>query len=73
MTYPVVVVKVDGIKCRALLDTGAGSSYISATLSGKLNKKPIRSEHRQIDMMMHSTNKRIDNYAVTVSNLRENF
>ena len=24
--YPVVVVDLDGIKCRALLDTGAGSS-----------------------------------------------
>ena len=71
--YPVVVVKVDGIKCRALLDTGAGSSYISATLSEKLSKKPARREYRQIDMMMHSTSKRIDVYAVTVSNLRENF
>ena len=32
MIYPVVVVVVDGIKCRALLDTGAGSSYASAAL-----------------------------------------
>lgn len=32
VTYPVVVVEVEGIKCRALLDTGAGSSYASATL-----------------------------------------
>ena len=30
--YPVVVVKVEGVKCRALLDTGAGSSYASAAL-----------------------------------------
>ena len=28
--YPVVIVKVNGVKCRALLDTGAVSSYISA-------------------------------------------
>ena len=27
--YPVVVVKVDGVKCRALLESGAGSSCIS--------------------------------------------
>ena len=26
--YPVVVVEVNGITCRVLLDTGAGSSYI---------------------------------------------
>ena len=34
--YPVVVVVVDGIKCRALLDTGAGSSYVSAALVERL-------------------------------------
>ena len=27
VVYPVAVVDVDGIRCRALLDTGAGSSY----------------------------------------------
>ena len=32
VTYSVVVVEVEGIKCRALLDTGAGSSYASAAL-----------------------------------------
>ena len=32
VTYPVVIVKVDGVKCRALLDTGADSSYASSTL-----------------------------------------
>ena len=30
--YPVVVVEVQGVKCRALLDTGAGCSYASAAL-----------------------------------------
>ena len=32
MAYPVAVVKVNGLKCRALLDIGAGSSYASASL-----------------------------------------
>ena len=36
--YPVVVVIVDDIKCRALLDTGAGSSYASAALVKRLGK-----------------------------------
>ena len=27
VTYPVVIVAVNGVKCRALLGTGAGSSY----------------------------------------------
>ena len=38
--YPVVVVKAGGIICRALLDTGAGSSYASAALLQRLNSKP---------------------------------
>ena len=33
VVYPVLVVKVNGITCKGLLDTGAGSSYISATLA----------------------------------------
>ena len=38
VTYPVVVVNVGGIHCRALLDTGAGSSYASAALLNRLRK-----------------------------------
>ena len=29
VTYPVAIIKVNGVKCRALLDTGSGSSYMS--------------------------------------------
>ena len=54
VTYPVVVVIVNDVKCRALLDTGAGS-YVSEALVRHLGKKPVRREHRRIDMMMHST------------------
>lgn len=32
VVYPVVLVNLDGMKTRALLDTGAGSSYASAQL-----------------------------------------
>ena len=32
IVYPVIIVEVEGVKCRALLDTAAGSSYASATL-----------------------------------------
>ena len=32
VVYPVVVMEVEGIRCRALLDTGAGSSYALASL-----------------------------------------
>ena len=35
--YPVVIVEVCGIKCRALLDTGAGSSYVFAALLDRVS------------------------------------
>ena len=40
------------MKCRALLDTGAGSSYASAALLDKLRLKPERSKVRRIEMMI---------------------
>ena len=51
--YPVVVVNVNGIMaCRALLDTGTGSSYASATLVKHLGKQPARTECKRIYMML---------------------
>ena len=49
---PVVVVEVKGIKCRALIDSGAGSSYVSAKLIDLLRLKPIATQTRSIDMLM---------------------
>ena len=71
--YPVVVVFVDGIKCRALLDTGAGSSYASAALIERLNKRPTHIEHRQIDMMLCSTIQKVQGYSVTVKSVDGKF
>ena len=39
--YPVVVVNVDRIKCRALLDSGPGSSYILSSLANRMKKNPL--------------------------------
>ena len=64
MEYPIVVVDVDGIRCRALLDTGAGSSYATAALISKLNRKPDRREYKTIEMKMTSTNQKIEMYKV---------
>ena len=38
--FPAVLLKIDGIITRALIDTGAGSSYVSAKVGDMLNKKP---------------------------------
>ena len=73
VVYPVVVAVVDGIKCRAFLDTGAGSSYISAELVKLIKKQPSRTEYRSIDIMMSSTTQRIEIYDVTVADVRGKF
>ena len=71
--YPEVVVVVDGIKCRALLDTGAGGSYISAALVERLNKRPTHVEHKQIEMMLCSTIQKVRSYTVTVASVDGKF
>ena len=42
VTYPVALIKVNGVKCRAFLDTGSGSSYISESLIDLFNINPER-------------------------------
>jgi hypothetical protein len=73
VVYPIVVVEVDGIMCRALLDTGAGSSYASATLLARLHTSPVRKEHRRIEMMMQSSTKMIEVHKIKIDSLEENF
>ena len=67
--HSVLVVKVINIMCRVLLDTGAGSSYASAALLDRLKLKPIKKETRNIDMMMCSTNKKLEIYDVEILEL----
>ena len=71
--YPVVVVKVEGITCRELLDTGARSSYASGALLDRLGKRPVRKEYKKIEMMMQSTSRMIEVHQVTINDLEENF
>lgn len=47
--HPVVIVSVEGVLCRALLDIGAGSSYVSLQLIETIRKKPVKKETRQMD------------------------
>ena len=71
--YPVVIVEVEGIKCRALLDTGAGSSYASAALLDRLHKRAVRKEFRRIEMMMQATSKEIEVHDLTIQNTAGDF
>ena len=64
------MVKVNGIIFRALLDTGAGSSYTSSTLAREKKKPPIRTDYKQIKTMLHPTNTLIDIYDVKIKNTK---
>ena len=65
--HPMVVVKVQGVRCRALLDTGAGSSYASAALLKLLKVRPYQREVRQIEMMLGAVTKQVEIFQVQVS------
>ena len=57
---PVVLVKVNEVMCRALIDSGAGSSYASAKLINALEVKPSEIKSQRIDMLMTSQTKKIE-------------
>ena len=71
--YPVVIVEVQGVRCRALLDTGAGSSYASAALIDHLKIRPHQREVRQIEMMMGVVTKPVELFNVKISSLKRDF
>ncbi|XP_046864613.1 uncharacterized protein LOC124459129 [Xenia sp. Carnegie-2017] len=52
--FPILVVKINGITCRALIDSGAGSSYISGKLASMLRVKPIETQTTKVDMLLTS-------------------
>ena len=60
VTYLVVIVSVGGIHYRALFDTGAWSSHVSAALLDYMGKQPVRREFRRIEMMMQVSNREIE-------------
>ena len=73
VVYLVVVVDVEGVRCRALLDTGAGSSYASATLLDRIDVGPCRSQVRKIEMILGLATREVELTSVSVSNLAGNF
>lgn len=67
MIYHMDLVKGNDIQCRALVDTGSGSTYAPASLIKILNQKPSRVETKMIEMMLHLSN--IYNCDFSVKNL----
>ena len=73
VVYLVVVVDVEGVRCRALLDTGAGSSYASGTLLDRIDVRPGRRQVRKIEMILGVATREVELTSVSVSNLAGNF
>ena len=67
--FPVVVVEVNGIRCRAMIDSGAGSSYVSAKLIDLLKLKPSQSQIKNIDMLMASKTFKLEIYDMKFDSL----
>ena len=52
--HPMVLVYVDGIRCRAILDVGACTFYASSSLISALGNKMLRKKGREIEMMLET-------------------
>jgi hypothetical protein len=66
IVYPVVIVDVEGVKCRALLNTGADSSYTSAALLDKLPKRESKRETQKVEMMLGTTTREMELQTINV-------
>ena len=73
VTYPVAIIKVSGIKCRALFEISSGSSYILEPFIDLLKINPVRKKYKTIETLTNSTTKRLKIYNLKVENLDENF
>ena len=71
--FPVVVVKVNGVKCRALIDSGAGSSYASVKLIETLGLRPTKKKTSRIDMLMTSQLTRLEIYKVKIQSVGSDY
>lgn len=66
--YPVVIVKVDGITYKAPLDTGAGSSSVSAVPVERMNKRHTNIQLNQIEVMLCSAVQTVCGYTAASEN-----
>lgn len=73
VVYPVVLVKINGIKARALLDTGAGSLYASAQLVNALHIKPAEIQTKLIEMILGSMTTKVEMYDINVTPISGDF
>ena len=61
------------LKIRALLDTGAESSYASAKLINALDVKPTETKTKRIEMMLGSMTTKVELYGLDVKSMCGDF
>ena len=71
--FPVVVVKINGFECRALIDSAAGSSSVSAKLIETLKIKPSETKRQRIDMLMNSKTALMEIFDAKIRSIDGNF
>ena len=71
--YPVAIVKINGVKCRALLDTGSGSSYASEGRLYYLKINQTRKEIRTIETLTNLTTKKLKIYYVKIQDINQKY
>ena len=70
--HPIVLVKLNGVICRALLDTGATASYASGYILDRLNLVPSRTLTRRIQTIVGIVTKQTETYNAQVSDTKGN-
>ena len=71
--YSVAIIKANGMKCSALLDTGSGSSYASKIIINLLKINLIREEYNTIETLTNGTTKKLKIYLVKIQDLKNEF
>jgi hypothetical protein len=71
--HPVVVVKVGGMKLRALLDSGASHSYVSARLVELTQASEVKRETRRIATLMGTSTSKFSQYDIRLESVKGNF
>ena len=71
--YPIMIVNANGIQHRALVNTGAGSSYASAALINCIDTSTVRRETRQMQILLHTTSRKIEIHDLTITNQEGSF
>ena len=72
VTYPLVIIDIEGIKCHTLIDTRAGASYATSTLIDQIIKKPITKQYKRIETMGSSA-KSIPVYSIEIQDSDHEF